>query len=455
MKNIALTTTTLAVALGLCGLTTLARADDHPATPPMVTAKDCPCEAGLPATPPDPKTPGCCPAAEPSPTPKPEDQAGPVEAKKIKFELDSVGVFQSLKQQNDPGSAAKLESGFQSAVGNLKVNARVTEDIDVFVEMYLSSKAHQGQVYDREGFVLVRKLPESLNVFNINKLFDHIDIKAGHMELDFGHWRQFRSDNADVQRNPLVGNFVADPNTVEFGVEVIGEADLLHGTVGLGNGITTENFQSARGFSKHGKLWIEPKDKKFFAAASIYDVDHSGNPVQASGGTATEMFAGNRSGSRYSAVIEGGAEAGQPKMGKGQKVRAWQLDAGVDVGPVNLLGLAGGVNDDDINGSVAGTPRERWTYLGGQAKVKIVTELYLAGRYSEARSDEFNGAVLPKAGKVSRIQAGFGWRPVDGLLAKVEYVNQKYKDLPGIYAANPRFNGVVAEVSMAFGNGKF
>ncbi len=284
---------------------------------------------------------------------------------KLRIGLDAVGVWQALSQKYEPDTLAKLPTGFQAAVGNMHFNATIVEGIDVYFELYLSSKPHAGQVYDREGYVYISKFPKYLNIFNINKVFKYIDIKAGHFEVDFGNQHLIRSDNAQVQKNPLIGNYVVDPNTVEFGVELIGKYKWFNALFGVGSGVTVENFLPGRKYSTHGKIWIEPENKLFNLAGSVYRVNQPGKLSAGRMTIFTELFSGNRSGSRYSGVVEGGPEAGQIKLGKGQNLTAWQIDAAFNKSPISLSGMFGWGKDADLNGEAPGTP------ISGKVKIQL------------------------------------------------------------------------------------
>lgn len=375
-----------------------------------------------------------------------EQSSGP----SLKIGMDAVGVWQNLSQTNDPDTLKEITSGFQAALGNLHFTSTLTEGIDVYFELYLSSKAHAGYVMDREGYVRISKLPEQMNVLGINSALKYVNLKAGHFEVDFGNTHLVRSDNAQVQKNPLVGNYVVDPNTVEFGVELIGGYRSLHALAGIGSGLTVEDFQSGRQYSKHGKVWIEPEDRSYNVATSLYRVNQAGNPPgYPFTGSYSEMFAGNRSGSRYSGVIEGGAEAGQIKLGKGQDLTAWQFDGAYVISPVTVSATFGGGHDLDLNGNAAGSPSERWTYYGAETKYDLIPEMvYVAGRYSKVQLSDYRGSSTDAS--VDRLQVGLGLWVSDYMLFKTEYVNQNYRDFKAPYPANPRFSGVLAEMSMSF-----
>lgn len=372
----------------------------------------------------------------------------------VKIRVLTVGAWQSLQQKNDNGSLPQIESGFQAALANLELFTTITPGIDVYADFYLSSRRHLGTLYAREGYLMISKLPENLNVLNINgKVFKYFRIKGGHFEIDFGHQHLFRSDNADIYRNPLIGNYVVDPNTVEGGVELLGDFGWLHLVGGIGNGVTTERFTDGRDYSEHGKILIEPANKRFFLAGSVYRVHHSSNAT-------TELFTALRSGSRYAGVfgpnsLDSDPDAGQVFMGRGYDVTAYQFDAGVKVSRLSLSGLWGWYRDADTNsGITAGTPAEKWTYWGAEAKVDVTSRVFAATRYSAARSSIIRG--VEQDGQVGRLQVGAGYKIADGMLIKAEYVDQRYRDFKGtnqtyLGALNPRFRGFITEFGVKFG----
>ena len=370
---------------------------------------------------------------------------------RFRFGFDAVQAWQVLRQHDDSNTLPDITSGIQAALGNARMYVTLTEGINIYAELYLSSTHHLGQVFDREGYVRIDRLPRSWDFLGLSTVFKHINLKAGHFEVDYGDQHLVRSDNAEVQRNPLIGNYLVDPNTVEAGLEVIGTEGPVRWVAGIGDGGTTQDFQPKHHYSMHGKLGVVPKDSVVNFSASIYRVNQSGNPVASKGGSWTEMFAGNRSGSRYAAVLGGGPDAGQLLIGKGQDLTAWQLDGAVKAAWGRVSGLYGWVRDADVNGSDPGTPEERWVYYGVETKLDLAFDMiYVAGRYSGAAARMLNGTS--SNARVNRFQVGGGLWLADGLLFKLEYVDQTYRRFPtgSAYVLNPRFHGVLFEGSVSF-----
>ncbi len=376
---------------------------------------------------------------------------------KLYMDLKTVGRFQSLDHEGvfvGGKETLGLPSGFQTAWGNLGFLADYDGKVEVFFELYLSSRPHPEKVYGHEGYLLIRGIPENLTTGPVASLFNAVDFKAGHFEIDYGDHRYRRSDNARVQKNPLIGNYIIDPKTVEIGVEVATEPNRFNLLMGVGSGGTTEKFKKGTGLSFHGKLWGDIT-KSLRASGSFYRVDHSGNKVQFTGSW-SNLFSGHRSGGPYSGVLAGGNAPGQVMPGAGQKVTATQFDVTWGVGSLELYSHYGWMRDADINGSDSGSPEESWAYYAAESTYRITSNLHAAIRYSGADANKLNG--ISSKGRIERIQIGGGFWLTENMLAKVEYVHQRcnnFTDSDGKVGGvdiwmDPVFSGAISEVSFAF-----
>ena len=383
---------------------------------------------------------------------------------KLFMTLNTVGTAQALDHKNvfnlkgEP--LAKVSPGFQNAFGDLGFIAKFgkNEEIQVVFDMYLSSRNHPSQTYGNEGYIILRGVPENLQGLKfLEPVLQKVDIKAGHMLVDFGDAAEHRTNNAIAQKNPLVGNFVIDPNIVSIGAQVSSKPNGRYGwLVGVSNGTTTEDWNTGRGLAYNGKLIFYPV-KSLRTSVSYIGTDQSDNPTKAAGGSAMQMFSGNRSGERYAGVMGGGQAPGGVFPQAGEKFSAAQFDVTFDNGsPLELYGHYGVTQDKDINGSAAGTPEEKWRYVAGDVVYRITPALYAAARYSNASTSMLAGAA--SNGTVDRYQIGGGLWLSKNLLVKMEYVNQQYDGFAvgqvvnnGIQAwKNPSFSGVISEVSFSF-----
>ncbi len=364
------------------------------------------------------------------------------------------GAIQFLQQDNDLHNLPHIPWGFQSARGNLNFAAHVADGIDIFFNAFLSSNHHVGQWYDDEGYINISKLPESSDILGLNNtLFKYVTLTAGFIPVDYGLWWEIRSDNADVQRNPLVGNYIVDANDVEPSVQVKTKPGLLNALVAFGDGTTTGDFTPGRGNEVNAKVWLNLKNE-FQLAGSIYRSNQANNGTgYPTGGSTTDLYAGNRSGSQYSGIFGDNPEAGDIAPQKGQDVTAFQFDGYYNLKPLQVFGMYGYTKDADINGSAPGNPQESWSYFGGDVTYYLFPALYVAARYSAAISKMYQGIdVSANPVSAGRFQVGAGVWVTNAMLLKLEYVDQQYKNFPAAsgYGYNTRFHGFTTQFSVAF-----
>ena len=384
------------------------------------------------------------------------------ETAKLYMSLATVGTAQALTQENVYNASgqkiAGLSPGMQTAFGDLGFLGKFGKhsEIEMYFDLYLASRNHPSQTYGDQGYLLIRGIPENLGQPRLLKaIFSKVDFKAGAFLVDFGDQESHRSNNAIVQQNPLVGNFVIDPNFVSVGVQLQSKPARYGWLVAATNGTNTEDFQSGRGNALNAKIYAYPI-KPLRTSFSFYTVNHDQTPAGTAGSSAT-LFSGNRSGERYGAVLGGGQAPGGVLPQAGKDVRAGQFDVTWDgASPIKLYGHIGQTMDKDTNGNAAGKPEESWRYYAADVVYRFTPAVYAAARYSAANALKLGN--VDSNGKVDRIQFGGGLWLTKNMLMKVEYVTQKYRGFAegdmvnnGIQAwRNPSFKGVVSEVSFAF-----
>ena len=107
--------------------------------------------------------------------------------------LQTVGRFQGLDHKDvfiDGDEVSSIPVGFQTAWGSVDFLADFDGAIQVYFELYLSSRPHSSTVYGHQGYLLVQDVPENLNSAFLTKMFKAIDIKVGHFEIDYGDHRE-------------------------------------------------------------------------------------------------------------------------------------------------------------------------------------------------------------------------------------------------------------------------
>jgi hypothetical protein len=227
--------------------------------------------------------------------------------------------------------------------------------------------------------------------------------------------------------NPFVGNYILDDFTTEIGAEIYARSDgliaMIGGTGGEVHGQVTA--PQARSMSTLGKLGF---DKSFDNVRVRLTGSFYANNKAAS----NTLFTGDRGGSPYYDVLENTAStetanawSGEIHPGFSNKVNAEVVNPFIKIGGAEFFG-----NFETAKGGAFTEPQLRNlrqdVYEG---LYRLVNDrFYVGGRYITV-----SGQLIPKVysdESVNRYQLGGGWFVTPNILAKLEYVNQKYNDFP-------------------------
>lgn len=357
---------------------------------------------------------------------------------------------------------ANIGTGLQTGWGNLAFQLDIGGDIEVYFDLLIATQRHPTRTWGSQGYFYIRQFPEDSFLASANGLFEYIDIKAGNFSPNFGNDIHRRSLNAEVQRNPLIGNHVVSPQGVEPGLEIIHEGlinDRAYGLmIGGGIGAPEQDFNTDRKFSTRAKGWFSPL-LDLELAYSIYHVNHGEDVSRGS-----NLFRRERYGSSYSSVWNlqdddsgDGEGPGQVRIGDGKELTAMQGDLSWDITDRLFANThfghvdTSGADPSDLSGD------EEWYYYGADLTYYLTDSVYVAGRFSEANARKF--IESDNTGRVSRYQAGLGIWILDGLLLKTEYVYQEasgFNEGTSGVAGNvdvgqsPSFQGGILELSYSF-----
>lgn len=367
--------------------------------------------------------------------------------------LQTVGRYQALQQQNAYIKGVKqagVDPGFQDPFANLSFLAQIPGKLDVYFDTYVASRPHASTMYGHEGYMLFKQLPAPFDSGPAAEVFNYVNVKVGAFDIDFGDDNYRRSNNARVQRNPLIDNPLVDPNVEEIGGEVYSVKGPIYWLFGVASGTTTEHFDYGGAQpSFHAKLWAYPLPA-LRTSVSAYHVDLSESA------DTSYLYANGRSGGAFAAVLGGGDNPGQILPQAGKDVTAVQGDLTWNQWPIELYANVGWSQDSDINGAKPGTPAERWIYATVEPVYHITPAAYVAGRYSYAQAQSVNG--VGSHGWVDRAEIGGGYWITNNILGKAEYVYEQYHGFSGADGVvsgvdgfrSPRFSGLVVEVSFCF-----
>jgi hypothetical protein len=283
----------------------------------------------------------------------------------------------------------------------------------------------------------------------LNMLMDILTVRVGHFEINYGDQHFRRSDNGNTIHNPFVGNLLMDAFTTEIGAEVYAR---LGGLLAMG-GVTGGEIHGQvtapekRAPSYLGKLGFDEQLSEAFRVrltGSMYRTAHSASNT---------LYSGDRAGSRYYDVLENvsstestNAWSGNVRPGMSDNITAMVINPFVKYGGIEVFG-----NVEQARGKAATETSDRtWRQYAGEVVYRFLPreQMYVGSRYNVARGDLAN---IANTVSVNRAQLAAGWFVTPSLLAKVEWVTQRYNDFPTTdIRSGGRFSGFVMEGAVAF-----
>ena len=376
------------------------------------------------------------------------------------FKLDFGAAFtsqvQNLSHRNtaapnivsgvDANQLADIGFGFNNSTANLALNVQLAPGVRVALTSYLSSR-HHNEAWVKDGYIQIDQSP--IDVAPLKMLFEIVTVRVGHMEINYGDAHFRRSDNGNAMYNPFVGNYILDAFTTEIGGEVYLKTAgvIAMGAVTGGEIRGTVLTPGQRAPTLIGKLGVDRqvnKDLRVRLTGSMYRAARALNST---------LYSGDRAGSRYYYVLENTAatetaqkDSGLINPGFRNKVTAFQLNPFVKFRGLELFGVL----ERAEGGSAAELSERIWKQYAVDAVYRFLAEeqLFVGARYNRAHGEL--AGIAGDAG-ANRWQFGAGWFVTPNVLAKAEYVNQKYFGYPAANIKNGgTFNGMMLEGVIAF-----
>jgi hypothetical protein len=363
--------------------------------------------------------------------------------------------FQGLSHRNtaaprlvggvDQNQLIGIGNGFNNAVANLYLDAQIAPGIRVALTSYLSSRHHE-ETWVKDGYILVDQTPISYPL--LNDIMRYLTLKVGHFEINYGDAHFRRSDNGEALYNPLVGNYILDAFTTEIGEELYlrraGFLVMSSITGGEVHGqVTAPGQRSASFIEKIGFDRQLTRTFRFRLTGSTYANWNSASNT---------LYTGDRAGSPYYDVLENVASneqsnawSGQIRPGLSNAIHAYVLNPFVKWDGLEVFG-----NIETATGKGAAELRKRTLrqQVGDVVYRFLGERLYVAGRYDRAQGQL---AGIANDVTVDRVEAGGGWFVTPIILAKAEYVTQRYRDFPITDIRNGgHFNGFMLAGTVAF-----
>ncbi len=354
---------------------------------------------------------------------------------------ENAGPWQSgVDDTGNPiiSTLPELSPNFNLATSNLDLDVALANGLRMHLRTYLTSQ-HHTEAYVKSGYMQVDRL-DFIQEGLLSDLMDKVRIKIGHMEINYGDNHFRRTDNGAAIHNPFVGNYIMDSFTTEVGGEVYYSNNGLLAMLGVTNGKLNQSTIKTNIPAKPsivGKLGYDSQineDLRFRLTGSIYNSPES--PYM-------YLYTGDRAGSRYYNVMDGGFRSGRFNPGFGNEVTAIMINPFIKYQGLEFYG----VFENSSGKSIAEADSRTFNQYGAELLYRFGAgeDFYVGGRYNLVSGELSSGQDV----EIDRFNIGGGWFLTKNVMTKFEYVTQSYDGFTGQYE-DGQFDGVMLEAVISF-----
>ncbi len=397
--------------------------------------------------------------------------------------------FQGINSFNDQPSTFALpskivgyrlmdtENNFVLPAADMSIGAQLFDGVRVNLDLYLASR-HHNDTYARGGYLQIDKLDFIKKDF-LAEVMKYTTIKIGQMENNYGDAHFRGSDNGSTIKNAFVGNNIMNSFITDMGIEIYynrsGWVSMLGATNGNLNqstqqvvyaaGPNTNTTVSPTILAKFGYDKQIDKDLRVRLTGSYYHNANLGN---------SNLYSSSRSGFGWWGVLNNNAYTNNsvavasnfnvnstPEATFNPGYKNWATSLMINpfvkykglelFGTIELTsgGDKAGFDDKRTANQYAGDV----IYRFGKSE-----QFYIAGKYNTVSGKLTNADA--KEVTVDRVESSIGWFMTKNILAKLDYVNQNYKNYTqfignvptgnanNLYGGN--FKGLVFEATISF-----
>jgi hypothetical protein len=382
------------------------------------------------------------------------------------YALIDVSGLKGIPDGIDDRTLIKLTNGFNLAMANLNLDAQLYDGVHMNLVMYLSSRHHQ-ESWVKGGYIQFDKLT-FLHSAAIDNIMNYVTLKFGDYEVNYGDQHYRRSDGGNSMYNPFVENLIMDEFTTEIGGEVQAKVDGLIGAVAMTGGeikgdvaqpSATDSITgeiNKRSPSIIGKIGIDEQvtpDLRLRLTGSVYTTKSS---------VSNTIFGGDRTGSRYFGIMENyyssytaNPFSGRLNPGFSDQLTTFMVNPFVKFHGLELFGTLEFAKGRTVSES---SMNRKATQYAVDVIYRFTKKenFFVAGRYNTASADmlfKAPGAFTSTVQNVTvdRYAVSAGWYIISNIMAKVEYVDQQYKNFPTYDIRNGgKFSGIMFEAALGF-----
>lgn len=369
------------------------------------------------------------------------------------------------------------ENNFVLPAADMTIGAQLFDGVRVNLDIYLASR-HHNDTYARGGYLQIDKLDFIKKDF-LADFMKYATIKIGQMENNFGDAHFRSSDNGNTLRNPFVGNNIMNAFTTEMGIEVYYNRNGLVSMLGATNGNLNQGTQEVTyAAGPNANTVVSPsilaklgydkqldKDLRVRLTASYYHSANLGN---------SNIYSSSRSGFGFWGVLNNNAyknngvdvaanynSTSTPEATFNPGFKNWATS--IMINPfIKYQGLEFfGTAELTSGGDKAGVDAKRTAnQYAGEIVYRFgkTEQFYIGGKYNTV-SGKLANADAQKV-TVNRLESSIGWFMTKNIVAKLDYVNQKYKNYTQFVGNVPtgnannfyggNFKGLVFEAAISF-----
>jgi hypothetical protein len=400
----------------------------------------------------------------------PKDTLSTFENVKVRIGGQSTLQFQAIDHENgvsqdliDAGTVMPLKDigyNFNLATANLDLDVALAKGIRMHLRTYLSSR-HHPEPYVKGGYFQIDNL-EFISEGLLTNVMKYATVKIGHMENNYGDTHFRRSDNAQTIYNPFVGNLIMDAFTTEVGAELYYQRNGFIGMVGFSNGklnqaVNTGSNGKTGGAAFLAKLGYDEQlneDLRLRLTGSVYTTGYV---------PSSYLYTADRAGSRYYFVMEDADASAKYQFRSGRfdpgfknRITAVMFNPFLKYGGLEFFGTLefakgrASSEDNNMDGIINTKDDDRsTTQLAGEVIYRFgqTENFYIGGRYNTVSSELSSGDDID----INRFQLSAGYFLTKNILAKIEYVSQKYDGYPEANILyDGKFSGLMVEAAISF-----
>ncbi|MBK5195456.1 MAG: hypothetical protein JJE08_05410 [Proteiniphilum sp.] len=367
---------------------------------------------------------------------------------------------------DNPLTLLPLTNNFGLPQANLFIKSNLADGIYLNFELYLASR-HHNETWVKGGFLQFEKLPFLPWDF-VDEIMEYTTLKVGQFDVNYGDAHFRRSDGGLTFYNPFMENHIMDEFATEIGAEVdvhMGDFTLVGAlTNGQLNPVLQEvdTTQASNRYS-NGKLNPALIGKLAYDSQvnEQFRLRVSGSGYYTAGSLRNTLFGGDRTGSNYYGVMYHDAPGssnftnGRFNPGFSDKVSAVMGNLFLKYSPVDGVSFESFTTIEQAKGRKASESEIR---KANQFVTDLVVrfgadeQFYVGGRYNTLKVDMAAAGNVPAfKADINRAAIAAGWYMTNNIMAKIEYVSQKYNDFPeSSIFAEAQFDGLMLAGSIAF-----